>query len=227
MISTIPVLDQLKALGTEQARKTYRKHGVSGDQYGVSYADLKNLKKKIKVNHDLAKQLWASGIHDARLLALLIADPQNADGVLLDSWAHDLENYPLSDAFSQYVAQTALAREKMEQWTRSDDEWIGTVGWNIVGELATHDKNLPDEYFDPYLMTIERDLHNQKNRVRSAMNSALIAIGGRNPQLEQKALAVARVIGKVIVNHGETNCKTPDAATSIEKIRARQKVKES
>jgi hypothetical protein len=45
-MSTIPILDQLKALGTEQTRKTYRRHGVSGDQYGVSYADLKNLKKK-------------------------------------------------------------------------------------------------------------------------------------------------------------------------------------
>ena|SRR6266571_9097773 len=142
-MSTIPILDQLKALGTEQTRKTYRRHGVSGDQYGVSYADLKNLKKKIKVNHDLAKQLWSSGIHDARILALMIADPQNVDSILLDSWANDLENYPLSDAFSRYVAQTALAREKMEQWTQSDDEWIGAIGWNILGYLATNDKNLP------------------------------------------------------------------------------------
>ncbi|MBA3943500.1 MAG: DNA alkylation repair protein [Herpetosiphonaceae bacterium] len=224
-MSTLPILDQLKALGTEQARKTYRKHGVSGDQYGVSYAELKNLKKNIKVNHDLAKQLWSSGIHDARILALMIADPQDADSVLLDSWADDLENYPLSDAFSRYVAQTALAGEKMEQWTQSDSEWIGTTGWNILRDLATNDKNLPDDYFERYLMTIERDLHNRKNRVRYAMNSALITIGGRNPQLEEKALAVAKVIGKVIVDHGATNCKTPDAATDIEKMRVHQKSK--
>ena len=82
-MSTIPILDQLKALGSEQTRKTYRKHGVSGDQYGVSYADLKNLKKKIKVNHDLAQQLWSSGIHDARILALLIADPHNTVSKLM------------------------------------------------------------------------------------------------------------------------------------------------
>lgn len=66
-------------------------------------------------------------------------------------------------------------------------------------------------------------MHQRKNRVRFAMNSALIAIGGRNPQLEERAMAIAQVIGKVIVDHGETNCKTPDAATAIEKRRAQQK----
>ena len=224
-MSTIPVLDQLKALGTEQARKTYRRHGVTGEQYGVSYADLKNLKKKIKVNHDLAKELWASGVHDARLLALMIADPQRADRALLDAWAYDVENYPLSDAFAQFVGQTALAREKMEQWTQSDDEWLGSTGWNVLGELAIHDKALPDEYFERHLMIIARDLHSQKNRVRHSMNGALIAIGGRNPQLEGKSLAAARIIGKVIVDHGATDCKTPDATTYIAKIWARQKAK--
>ncbi len=224
-MSAIPILEQLKALGTEQARKTYRRHGVSGEQYGVSYADLKNLKKKIKVNHDLAEQLWVSGVHDARVLASTIADPQRADNALLEAWANDLENYVLTDAFTAYVAQTALAREKIEQWTQSDHEWIGATGWSLLGHFAINDKSLPDDYFEPYLLTIERDLHHRKNRVRHAMNNALIAIGGRNPQLEEKALAVAQTIGKVIVDHGQTNCKTPDAAAYIAKTKAPQKSK--
>jgi 3-methyladenine DNA glycosylase AlkD len=221
-MSVTPVLDQLEALGTEQARKTYRNHGVRGEQYGVSYADLKKLKNKIKINDSLATQLWSSGVHDARILALMIADPKNADSVRLDSWVCDLANYVLTDAFSRYVAQTALAREKMEQWTQSDDEWVGSTGWNILGELALNDRNLPDDYFERYLTQIERDIHDRKNRVRHAMNNALIAMGGRNPRLEEKTLAVATVVGKVVVDHGNTNCKTPDAATSIKILRARQ-----
>lgn len=225
MVSTATILEQLKAQGSEQTRKIYRKHGVNGEQYGVSYATLKDLKKKLKTEHELARQLWASGIHDARILALLIADPQMADSALLDMWIKDMENYPLSDAFSHYVAQTVLAREKMEQWTRSDNEWIEATGWNILGEMALSEQDFPDEYFEGYLLIIERDLHHQKNRVRHTMNNTLIAIGSRNPQLEEKALAAAQVIGKVVVDHGETSCKTPDAAAYIAKIKARKKAK--
>ena len=46
-------------------------------------------------------------------------------------------------------------------------------------------------------------------------NSTLIAIGFRSHTLEKKALAVAKKIGVVEMDHGETNCKTPDAAAYI------------
>src|SRR6185369_7128981 len=100
IMADLQVLDQLKALGTEQARKTYRRHGVGEEVYGVSYADLKTLTKKIKINHDLAQTLWASGNHDARILATMIADPKKADSDLLESWVHALHNYVITDAVS-------------------------------------------------------------------------------------------------------------------------------
>ena len=55
------------------------------------------------------------------------------------------------------------------------------------------------------------------------MNSALIAIGIRNSALESKALSAAKKIGKVDVDHGETSCKTPDAAKYIRKTVERKK----
>ena len=82
--------------------------------------------------------------------------------------------------------------------------------------------DLPDSFFLEHLETIEREIHSRKNRVRHSMNGALIAIGLRNPKLEQRALAAAAGIGKVEVDHGETNCKTPDAAAYITKARKRK-----
>ena len=37
--------------------------------FGVSYAALGKLKRKIKVDHELAEKLWATGNHDARIAA--------------------------------------------------------------------------------------------------------------------------------------------------------------
>ena len=82
-------LDTLKSVGKEQTRKTYRRHGAGEDVYGVSSADLKSLQKKIKKDHDLARSLWATGNHEARILATMVADPQKLDGATLDAWASD------------------------------------------------------------------------------------------------------------------------------------------
>jgi 3-methyladenine DNA glycosylase AlkD len=210
-------MDTLEQLGTEQNRKIYKRHGVNGSAFGVSYANLGKLHKKIKADHGLAQKLWASSNHDARVLAMMIADPNQATDKELDSWAKDLENNVIAGAFAQFVGTTPLARKKMEKWTKSKEEWIGTAGWNLMALIAARDKEIPDDYFESYLGIIEKDIHKSKNRVRYSMNGALIAIGKRNPRLQKKAIAAAGNIGRVDVDHGETGCKTPDAAEYIKK----------
>src|SRR3954470_12704883 len=109
------LMQELKSLGSEQTRKTYRRHGIQGEIYGVSYASLGVLKKKIKVDHELAIQLWKSGNHDARTLATMIADP--AKGIsLLDEWVKDLDSYPIVDAVATFASQTAIDSKKIEKW---------------------------------------------------------------------------------------------------------------
>ena len=91
---------ELERRGSEQTRKTYRRHGVLGDQYGVSYADLKALKKAIKTDQALAESLWATGNHDARILATMIADPKTIARKVLESWSRDVDNDVLAGALA-------------------------------------------------------------------------------------------------------------------------------
>ena len=208
-------LRELKRRGTAQNRKVYRRHGVGENMYGVSYADLRLLAKQIEADHGLATQLWETGNHDARVLATLIADPAQFDAKTLDAWSKDLANYVIADQFAGLVARTAYWQKKAEKWHRARGEWIGRAGWDLIGQLALHEPALPDSYFEPYLGEIEAGIHQQKNRVREAMNNALIAVGARSAALQEKALRAAKTIGPVEIDHGETNCKTPDAAAYI------------
>lgn len=217
------VLAELESLGTEQNRKIYRRHGVNDPLFGVSYANLEKLRKKIKTDHALAESLWASKNHDARVLATMIADPTRATDPMLESWSKDLDNYVVTDAFVKYVGKTAFLRKKMEKWSRAGNEMTGRAGWLLLGFLAMTDKELPDDFFEGYTEIIEREIHSSKNRVRDAMNSALIATGLRNNRLEKKAVAAARRIGRVEVDHGETGCKTPDAVEYIRKAANRKR----
>src|SRR5947208_15244086 len=134
-------LAALKSLGKEQARKTYRRHGAGEDVYGVSSADLKSLQKKVKKDHELARALWATGNHEARILATMVADPKKLDGATLDAWAADLDNYIETGYLAGLAAQSPAAREVMERWinVRGDEgEWIAAAGWTVLSHLAAH-----------------------------------------------------------------------------------------
>ncbi len=223
MMTAEQVLAELESMGTAQNRKVYARHGVGREMYGVSYANLGKLKKRIKVDHDLAEALWTSGNHDAMVLATTIADPAAVRSSRLDAWARDLDSYVLTDAFASLAGKTPFVRAKFKKWSRSADEWAGQAGWLMLCALARSDDDQPDEFFESQLAAIEEQIHGRKNRVRYAMNSALINIGGRNLELKAKAIAAAKRVGKVEVDHGETSCKTPDAAPYIEKMWARRK----
>lgn len=212
----------LETAGTAQNRKIYRRHGVTEPLYGVSYADLGKITKQIKTDHFLAIKLWETGNHDARILATMVADPGQLTSELIDCWVLDLTNYVTTGAFAKLVGQSDFAENKMLKWIKSAEEWIGRTGWLLLAGIAQDENNFSDDYFEAYLQPIETGIHSAPNRVRDAMNSALIAIGIRNHNLKAKAQTLAKQIGKVEVDHGQTGCKTPDACQYIDKTWTRK-----
>lgn len=207
----------LEQAGTAQNRKVYARHGVGENQFGVSYAVLGKLKKAIRTDHHLAEQLWDTGNHDARVLATMVADPQAMTSKQIDDWISDVDNPPLAGAFAGVIAKTRFAAKKAARWCQSRNELVGCTGWTTVSFLTTEQDAGEDDWFRPFLETIENDIHGSQNRVREAMNRTLIAIGCRSPALRKEAERVAKVVGKVDIDHGETGCKTPDAAAYIKK----------
>lgn len=220
------VLRKLELLGTEQNRKIYARHGVGDNQFGVSFANIRKMAKEIGHDSDLAEMLWRSGNHDARVLAAMIVDANTIPEKTLDRWVEDLDNYVITDAFSDMVSRTKLLNKKAGEWMIMPGEWVSSAGWNLISHVAMKDKFLDNEFFLRRLQTIESTIHQKPNRTRYSMNNALIAIGIRNPLLQKKAEDAARRIGKVEVDHGETSCKTPDAIDYIHKTIAHRAAKD-
>ena len=134
---------ELEAMGTAQNRKVYARHGVASEMYGVSYANLGKLTKKIRINHSLACELWASGNHDARVLAAKIADPKAMSLSDLDAWARELDDYIVTDALTGLASKSPYARRKFEVWGKSKREWTAAAGWGILNYLARVDLSGP------------------------------------------------------------------------------------
>lgn len=218
------VMAELEQRGTAQNRKVYARHGVTGEAFGVSYADLGKLRRSIGTDHALARALWETGNHDARVLATFVADPEQLDRKLLDDWSKDLRNYVVTDAVATMVAPSPSAPATARRWIKSRDEWVSTAGWNLVARLA--EEAFEVEELKELLATIEAGIASAPNRTRYAMNGALISIGLRSG-LTAAAKAAAGRIGPVEVDHGETGCKTPEAASYIDKTLAHRKKKAS
>jgi 3-methyladenine DNA glycosylase AlkD len=223
------VLDHLKKSGTAQNRKTYGNHGVTGPMYGVSYAEMGKLSKKIGTDHHLALALWDSGNHDARILATFVADPTLLTAKGLDSWARDLNDYVLTGALSSLITRSPLGERKFAAWKNRKNEWMASAAWNILGGLSARpDVELSDDFCLEQLGIIQKEIHSRPNRVRHSMNQALISLGICNSRLNKAAVKAAQKIGRVSVDHGNTSCKTPDAQAYMAKTlkhRASQKGK--
>ena len=207
----------LEAAGSEQTRKTYARHGVEIPMFGVSFATLKTLLKRIKVDHELGLALWKTGNFDARNLAVKVIDPAKMTKADLDQWSKDSTARMCSSYVAHVAAEGPHAHACVGPWLSAKKENQRTMGWKLVGALAMLDERLDDAWFLPHLTAIERDIGTAPNGEREAMNHTLIAIGCRNPALRKAATAAATRIGKVDIDHGDTACKTPDAAVSISK----------
>ena len=128
--------------------------------------------------------------------------------------------YVVTDAISELASRLPGALGLARDLVKSKHEQGAAAGWNVFARAAL-DGRLEESEAKRLISTIRRDIHGAKNRVRHAMNGALIAIGGSSPQLSELAIASARAIGRVEVDHGQTGCVTPDAVPYIQKMLAR------
>jgi 3-methyladenine DNA glycosylase AlkD len=219
------VLRLLEQAGSAQTRKTYARHGANENMFGVSFATLGALRKKIGVDHELAMQLWDTGNFDARNLAFKIVDPARMTPPDLDRWARDTIVRMCAGYISMLAAEGPHALAMAKRWLAAKDEHLRCAGWGLVGQLAAREPALPDAWLAEHVAQIERTLQSAPNWERYAMNGALIAIGGRSAALHKATLAAARRIGKVEVDHGDTSCKTPEVAAYLAKMWEHAKAK--
>jgi 3-methyladenine DNA glycosylase AlkD len=173
--------------------------GINPDKtLGISIPFLRKLAKEIGKNHDLAKELWLSGIHEARILAGFIDDPDRVTEKQMDQWVEDFDSWDVCDLVcSSLFDKTEFAHKKAFEWTTRDEEFVKRAGFVMMAALSVHDKNAPDKDFEKFFPIIIREAKDERNFVKKAVNWALRQIGKRNKVLNMKAVKIAERIRKM------------------------------
>lgn len=213
-------MTRLQSAGTAQNRKVYARHGAAEPMFGVSYKDLGRIAKPLKTDHALAAELWDSGNHDARVLALRVAEASAMSKTRARRWLRAVDNYILAEALGGLLAQSPHARALSDEWRDSPKEWPASVGWFIVACTAEQADIWSADELRALVTQIEAEIAERPNRVRHEMNGVLIAIGLRDESVRRVVLDAAGRLGPTHVDHGETGCKTPDVAPYIQRTLA-------
>ena len=66
--------------------------------FGVSMPNIRAVAKTCGVDHALALELWETGIHEARILATLVADPETLNEAERERWVLDITSWDLCDS---------------------------------------------------------------------------------------------------------------------------------
>ena len=217
----------LQKLGTDQTRKTWARHGATGEYFGVKIGDMKGLLKKIKGRQDLAMELYGSGNLDAMYLAGLVADGARMSKQELEAWAKAARSPMISEFTVPWVAsESPLARELALKWMDSKQELLACAGWNTYCGIVSMrpDAELDLKEVERLLGRVEKEIGKAPNRVKYCMNNFVMAVGAAVEPLLGKAKATAQRIGRVDVDMGDTECKVPAALPMIEKIESMGRV---
>ena len=227
MKTVVEVMKELEKNGSEQTRKTFARHGAPSDMFGVKVADLKVIAKKIKGNQQLAMELFDTGNSDAMYLAGLVADGSKMSRKQLDAWAKGAS----WSAISEYTVPWNAAENSGGwavglKWIESKKESIASCGWATLSSILAirPDGELDLKQIQALMDRAAKEVHSAPNRVRSAMNGFVIAVGAYVKPLLVKAKATAKKIGVVDVDMGDTACKVPVALPYIEKIESMGRV---
>jgi len=187
------ILARLRPLGSERNRQGMARFGINTARaLGVGMVPLRALAREAGRDHPLALALWRTGVHEARILACMLADPARTDRALLDEWAAQCDSWDLTDQFCNKLAvKCASAWELAEAWSLREEEFVRRAGFSLMAQLAVHEREAADEAFEPCLERILLMSDDGRNFVKKAVNWALRQIGKRGPGLRLRAEAVA------------------------------------
>ncbi len=204
------ILKKLETLGKEKNREQLKSLGAGDNVFGVSAANLEKLKSKIGHDQKIADELWRSGNTDAQTLACLIADPAGITESYIDAWTQKISFYQTADLFvSDIVIPAGFAKPKMLRWINDNNDMLRRCAYILMAHLAKHDDTIDNDRWMEYLYQIERKIHTAPDRVKEAMNIAVIAIGEKNKVLNMEALIIGMRIGQMTIDHDGKETKLP------------------
>jgi 3-methyladenine DNA glycosylase AlkD len=186
---------ELRAKADETRKPGMARVGIDvTNALGVSVPNIRAIAKRCGTDHELALELWASGVHEARMLAGLVADPAAFSDEHMEAWVADLSSWDVCDLVAEPFGAAPTGAAKIRSWARRPEGFVKRCAFSMIARRAVWAKDAPDREFIAYLPLIRRASPDPRNEVKKAVSWALRQIGKRNRALHAAAIDEAERI---------------------------------
>ncbi|MCX2723024.1 DNA alkylation repair protein [Roseibium salinum] len=191
--SAAAVLAELQVSGSQENRAGMARFGIDASSaFGVPMSVLRPLARRIGMSPQLADELWETGRHEARLLAILLTPPESLAPDRAMAWMEDIRSWDLCDQFANVLARRPGSDQLVPVLVADEREFVRRAGFALMAWRAVHAKTVPDTEFLNYLNLIRAQSTDERNFVWKAVHWALRQIGKRSAALHDPALDLSR-----------------------------------
>jgi 3-methyladenine DNA glycosylase AlkD len=193
------VVRTLERMGDRSRLEGMARFGIdTGRTVGVTVTELRRFARDLGHDHELAAALWASGVHEARLLASLVDEPAMVSEAQMEAWVADLDSWDVCDGVcGNLFDRTPFALDKAVEWSSREPEFQKRAAFALMASAAVHRKDLPDAAFASLLPVIRAQTTDERNYVKKAVSWALRQIGKRSSGLNPLAIRTAEQIERI------------------------------
>jgi 3-methyladenine DNA glycosylase AlkD len=192
------------------------RYGIAVERrLGVSMPDMRRIAKDLGKSHELALELWDTGVADARILASLVDEADMLSEKQMDDWVKDFDSWDVCDQVCMNLFEKSpFAWKKIREWSGREETFVKRTAFALIACLAWHSKQAQDEEFISVFPIIKSGATDERNFVKKAVNWALRNVGKRNLRLNKAAIDLAKEIGQMDSKTAKWICS--DAVRELE-----------
>jgi 3-methyladenine DNA glycosylase AlkD len=191
-MSAAPLIAELRANANPSRKPGMARVGIDTSRaLGVSMPRIRAIAERRGSDHALALQLWRSGIHEARMLATLMADPRAMTSDQMEAWVVDIGSWDLCDSAADTFGRAPAGAAAIRAWAQRPEGFVKRCAFSMIARRAVWAKEAPDREFLSYFPLIRRGADDPRNEVKKGVSWALRQIGKRNRALHGAAIEEA------------------------------------
>ena len=178
-----------------------------GDDHGVNLTHLRALAKRLKTQHELAVELWATKDTAARLLATLVCKPKAFSAAELDTMVRDIRSPKLLDWLIVNVVKPSGRAEELRPRWKDENDLVGRAGWSLTTDKVAKSPDGLD--LSALLEQIDKEMKHAPAHKQWAMNHCLAQIGIEHPQHRSRAIEIGERLAVFIDYPASPGCTPP------------------
>lgn len=187
------MIKELGAQASEKYRENMIRMGIPAENsIGVAMCVVRGLAKKAGKSQEVASELWNTKYHEARLLAVLLMNPNvttdaDAERLFLDVVSWDLCDHLCKNLFLKMKSRDIF----IAKWIQEPQLYKKRAAFVLIAASVIHDRKLTDEIVDSYLELVTQYADDGREHVKKVVSTALREIGKKNFHYNEKALLLA------------------------------------